>query len=75
MTPSDRNVIPFPAHRGRPARLLPLAELIDRYGFSERWWRYRIAEGMPKRKWGGRMRFDPDEVEQWMEARYGAQAG
>ena len=31
-----------------------------------------MAEGMPKRKWGGRVRFDPIEVEGWMEVRYGA---
>jgi len=44
-------------------RLVSLSELQERFGFSERWWRYRIAEGLPARKWIGGLRFDPDEVE------------
>jgi predicted DNA-binding transcriptional regulator AlpA len=65
-------VVAFPAQRRRARRLVPLSELIELYGYSERWWRYRVAEGLPKYKWGGRMRFDPAEVEQWMGERYGA---
>jgi hypothetical protein len=39
---------------------------------SERWLRYRIAEGMPTHRYGSRLRFDPVEVEAWLEGRYGA---
>lgn len=53
-------------------RLLPLSEIIERFGYSERWWRYRLQEGLPCRRWGGRLRFDPSEVERWLEERYGA---
>jgi predicted DNA-binding transcriptional regulator AlpA len=69
------DVIRFPVERRRPRRLIPLRELQERFGFSERWWRYRMKEGLPRHKWSGGVRFDPDEVEQWMEARYGEQAG
>jgi hypothetical protein len=40
------------------------------FGYSERWWRYRISEGMPCHQWGKRLRFDPSQVEQWLEERY-----
>jgi hypothetical protein len=49
-------------------RLVSLVGLQERFGFSERWWRYRIAEGMPTRKWVGGLRFDPDEVEAWLDS-------
>jgi len=49
-------------------RLVSLVELQERFGFSERWWRYRIAEGMPTRKWVGGLRFNPDEVEAWLDS-------
>ena len=49
-------------------RLVSLPELQERFGFSERWWRYRIAEGMPTRKWVGGLRFDADEVENWLDS-------
>ncbi len=65
-------VLRFPGDRRRAPRLVTLRELMERYGGCERWWRYRIAEGLPRQKWGGRMRFDPRAVEAWMEARYGA---
>jgi hypothetical protein len=54
--------------RPQARRLVSLFELRERFGFSERWWRYRIAEGMPTRKWVGGLRFDPDEVEAWLES-------
>ncbi len=63
------NVIPFPTGRARAGRLVDLAGLHERFGFSERWWRYRIKEGMPVHRWGGGLRFDPDEVEAWNHAR------
>jgi len=75
VTGSDGELIAFPTHRHRATRLVPLVELIERYGFSERWWRYRLAEGLPRRQWGRQLRFDLVEVEHWMEERYGAQAG
>jgi predicted DNA-binding transcriptional regulator AlpA len=75
MTAAESKLIAFPVHRRRATRLVPLAELIELYGFSERWWRYRLAEGMPKRQGGRQLRFDLAEVERWMEERYGAQAG
>lgn len=65
-------IIRFPVERRQPRRLVPLAELIDLYGMSERTWRYRIAAGMPVHRFGKHtLRFDPAEVEQWMEERYG----
>ncbi len=66
---SVARVIPFPEHRREPEQLLTMAGLIDRFGFSERWWRYRLAEGMPAHRWGGRWRFRASEIEAWMEAR------
>lgn len=50
--------------------LVPLSKLMEDYGYSESWWRARIAEGLPRRKWGGRLRFDPSEVELWLDTRY-----
>lgn len=63
-------VIEFPAHRRRPEALLSLPELMAHLGRSERWWRYRIAEGMPVVRWGGTLRFRASEVEAWMSDRY-----
>lgn len=63
-------VIQFPAHRREPEPLLTMAQLIDRYAKSERWFRYRLAEGMPAHKWGGTWRFRASEVEAWIEERY-----
>lgn len=61
-------VIPFPADRRHLRRLVSIADLMDLYGFSERWWRYQIAAGMPAHRFGRRaLRFDPAEVERWME--------
>jgi predicted DNA-binding transcriptional regulator AlpA len=50
--------------------LVPLTEIIRLYGGSESWWRKRIAEGLPARRWGRRLRFSPSEVEEWLDARY-----
>ncbi len=63
------NVIAFPAHRRRPEPLLTLRELMATFGFSERWWRYRIKEGLPTVRWGGTLMFRASEVEAWMETR------
>jgi predicted DNA-binding transcriptional regulator AlpA len=61
-------LIRFPVERRQPRRLVPLGELIDAYGMSERWWRYQIAAGLPAHRFGRRaLRFDPVEVEAWIE--------
>ena len=66
-------LIQFPSERRQPRRLVALPELIDAYGLSERWFRYRIAEGMPCHRFGQRaLRFDPLEVERWLEGQRGA---
>jgi hypothetical protein len=65
-------IIQFPTQRRQPRKLVNVAELQELFGGSERWWRYRIAEGMPTHRWGRRLRFDPVEVENWMGERYGA---
>lgn len=75
MSNETAKVIRFPVERRQPRRLVPLRELIDLYGFSERWWRYRMKDGLPRHKWVGGVRFDPVEVEHWMKERYGSQAG
>lgn len=58
-------------HTGAGGRepLLSVRELMALYGWSERWWRYRIAEGLPRRRWGGQWRFRASEVEAWIESR------
>ena len=62
------NVIRFPTPGRAPERLLTLAELQDRLGYSKRWWQMRIAKGMPRRKWaGGHNRFDFAEVVAWLD--------
>jgi predicted DNA-binding transcriptional regulator AlpA len=64
-------VIAFPAHRRAPEPLLKLGEVVEMFGFSERWWRYRLADGMPAHRWGGQWRFRASEIEAWMEDRNG----
>lgn len=59
----------FQMPRRHPEPLLTLAQLVERYQFSERYWRYRLKEGMPAHKWGGQWRFRASEVESWMEDR------
>jgi predicted DNA-binding transcriptional regulator AlpA len=66
------NVVRFPLERRQSRRLVDLAELREQLGMSERFWRYRIAEGLPVHHYGKRLRFDPSEVQRWMEERYGA---
>lgn len=71
MTPAAQ-VVRFPTERREARRLVDVAGLIEAFGYSERWWRYRIAEGLPCHRWGKRLRFSVTEVEQWLEERYGA---
>lgn len=71
MSGQAAEVIRFPVERRQATRLVPLRELQDAFGYSERWWRYRTAEeGFPVHRWGGRLRFDPIEVKCWLEERY-----
>ena len=63
-------VIPFPLQRRRSPRLVSLPVVCRHFGFSERWFRYRLAEGMPAYRYGRRLRFDLDEVREWLEERY-----
>ncbi len=73
MSGQTAKVIRFPVERRQPPRLVALAELQEHFGFSERWWRYRIAEhGFPTRRYGGRLRFDLQEVHDWLEEHYAA---
>ena len=65
-------IIAFPAHRREPEPMLTMRQLIERFGFSERWWRYRLADGMPAHRWGGQHRFRASEIEAWMGTRHGA---
>ena len=67
---SPGKVVRFPSERTRPGRLLTLAELREQFGYSTRWWRYRIADGLPCHRWGGGLRFDPLEVAYWLDAQY-----
>jgi hypothetical protein len=57
----------FPVERRQVRRPVCLAELQEQFGFSERWWRYRLREdGFPVHRWGGRLRFYLDDVEDWL---------
>lgn len=53
----------------QPPRLVSLAQLREKSGLSERWWRYRINEGMPTHRYGSQLRFDVSEVFAWLEER------
>lgn len=64
-------VIRFPGGPGGVERepLLTMRDLVERYKMSERWFRYRLVEGMPAHRWGGRLRFRASEIEAWMDSR------
>ena len=44
-----------------------IAELSQLLGVSRRWIEYRIEEGLPSAKIGGRRLFKPSEVENWLQ--------
>ena len=44
-------------------------DLAAALGFSVRWVEYRVAEGMPHKVFGGRLRFQRSAVEAWLEDR------
>ncbi len=69
MSAQSAQVIRFPTERRATEALLTLRQLMGRYGGSERWWRYRVAEGLPKHPWCGQWRFRATEVEAWMATR------
>jgi excisionase family DNA binding protein len=48
---------------------LTKAQLAQVLGFSERWIEQRVNEGMPRHKWGGRVRFRRSDVEHWLDER------
>ena len=77
MSVQTARVVRFPVEHRRAAHLVPLSELQECFGYSERWWRYRLSEGLPRHKWGSRLRFNPTEVEAWLDERYvhGTEAG
>lgn len=48
--------------------LMDLAEVADRLGVNQRHVRRLVAERrIPYLKWGHLLRFDPDEVESWLD--------
>jgi predicted DNA-binding transcriptional regulator AlpA len=69
--PSTEQAEPAVEDRRPAERLLTMRELCDHFGYSERWFRYRVCEGMPAHKWGGRHRFSLAEVQEWLGAKYG----
>jgi predicted DNA-binding transcriptional regulator AlpA len=44
-------------------------QIATHVGFSVRWVELRVAEGMPCRRMGGRLRFQRSSVEAWLEQR------
>jgi excisionase family DNA binding protein len=51
----------------RPA-LMTLVELAERLGVNERHVRRLVAERrVPFVKWGHLLRFDPDEIDEWID--------
>jgi DNA-binding Lrp family transcriptional regulator len=46
---------------------VPLSRFAEALGCSERWLKYRVAEGMPSEIIAGRRKVIPMEAEQWLE--------
>jgi hypothetical protein len=44
-------------------------QLAHALGFSVRWLEYRLAEGLPHRRIGGRVRFQRSVAEAWLQDR------
>ena len=54
---------------GAPAPLIDLPQVAERLGVNQRHVRRLVAERrIPFVKWGHLLRFDPVEIEQWIEA-------
>lgn len=63
-------IIDFCAHRERKLirdRWLSKQQLADYFGRSPRWVQYRVAEGMPHRRYGQRLQFSIPQVERWLD--------
>jgi predicted DNA-binding transcriptional regulator AlpA len=61
-------VVQLPSRTLEP--YVDLAEIREQFGFSERWWRYRLTdEAFPKYRYGGHWRFRRSEVERWIRER------
>jgi hypothetical protein len=43
--------------------------MADFYGYSTRWIERQVAAGMPHRRIGGQLRFQPSRVEDWQRRR------
>jgi len=53
----------------RPRPLMDLAQVAARLGVTQRHVRRLVAERrVPYLKWGHLLRFDPDEIEAWLDA-------
>lgn len=52
-----------------PEPWLSKRDLAAYLGFSVRWVEYRLAEGMPHKFIGGRVRFRRSDVEAWLDRR------
>jgi predicted DNA-binding transcriptional regulator AlpA len=50
-------------------RWLTKQQIAHILGFSARWIEYRVAEDMPCRRMGGRLRFQRSVVERWLADR------
>jgi len=56
--------------------LLTIAEVADRLGVQVRHVRRLVAERrIPYIKWGRLIRFDPDDIERWLDGRRRPEAG
>lgn len=59
----------IPRAHGEPSPLMTLPEVAERLGVNERHVRRLVAERrIPFVKWGHLLRFDPVELEAWVEA-------
>ena len=59
-----------------PRPLLTIAEVADRLGVQVRHVRRLVAERrIPYIKWGHLIRFDPDDIERWLDGRRRPEAG
>lgn len=66
-------VEPHPLADRLPEPMLTLRQLQALFGYSSRWWRYRVKEGLPRHRWGGHYRYRASEVEAWLADRAGQQ--
>lgn len=48
---------------------LTKAQIAAHCGYSVRWVELRVRDGLPCRRWGGRLRFQRSAVEAWLDER------